>query len=250
MIISHRLKRAWERARTNRQLRSYYQSLSGKSGVEKYLLGILLFILGSFYILFNSATLGQSLPQVFLLFLVIVTGWRIMTVRETARLRRLCQERIGEAEFKKRLERTSPAQVLQYLGEKAADSFGAIDLVLQEEKLVGSYQGEKIAIFYQYLEADEVLSTQEMIVMLRWCRQQEIPQARIFVNTDITPKAKGLGERFNLRLHRERILNLSLPRTKKFIPRIPTEFRAVSEAGSSFLVSPCFLALRCRYCRQ
>lgn len=113
---------------------------------------------------------------------------------------KICQGRIAEAKFRKNLERTPPLEVLQQLGELVAQSYGVTDLQLNGNYLQGTYQGEKLALLFSHYEQDEVMTTQEMIAFLRECKQQGITQARVFVNTDFSPKAKGLGERFELEL--------------------------------------------------
>ena len=71
---------------------------------------------------------------------------------------------------------------------------------MKDNYLQGTLDGEKLALAYRYYEQDEVMSTQEMIALLRECERQKITWVRVFTNTDTSVKAKGLGERFGLDL--------------------------------------------------
>lgn len=200
MNIRLKAKKAWDRYRNYRQLRSYYRSVLGKGGGEKNLLSLLLFFLGSLFIFQASDTLGQSLPGIFFLIVIILIGRQFWSFAETGRMRKICQQQIARKEFLKRLERASSSEVLQYLAEKIVQEYDVTELEMKDNYLQGTLDGEKLALAYRYYEQDEVMSTQEMIALLRECERQKITWVRVFTNTDTSVKAKGLGERFGLDL--------------------------------------------------
>lgn len=200
MNIRLKAKKAWDRYRNYRQLRSYYRSVLGKGGGEKNLLSLLLFFLGSLFIFQASDTLGQSLPGIFFLIVIILIGRQFWSFAETGRMRKICQQQIARKEFLKRLERASSSEVLQYLAEKIVQEYDVTELEMKDNYLQGTLDGEKLALAYRYYEQDEVMSTQEMIALLRECERQKITWVRVFTNTDTFVKAKGLGERFGLDL--------------------------------------------------
>ncbi len=200
MNIRLKAKKAWDRYRNYRQLRSYYRSVLGKGGGEKNLLSLLLFFLGSLFIFKASDTLGQSLPGIFFLIVIILIGRQFWSFAETGRMRKICQQQIARKEFLKRLERASSSEVLQYLAEKIVQEYDVTELEMKDNYLQGTLDGEKLALAYRYYEQDEVMSTQEMIALLRECERQKITWVRVFTNTDTSVKAKGLGERFGLDL--------------------------------------------------
>lgn len=200
MNLSNKVSRLWSRYRKKREIRSYCRSQAGSASAGKHILLMLLFLVGSVGVLGQAATFGQAMPQLFLIIAAFMVSLRIMTAWEDRQLWQICQAKTCEKEFNKRLERIPSAEVLHYLGEKAAASFGIRELAAAEQGLEGIYRGEKLVISYHHLEEDEVMETQAMLALLRECRKKEIGQVRVFVNTNFSPKARVLGDRFGINL--------------------------------------------------
>lgn len=200
MNINKRVSKMWSQYKNYRQLRSYYRSQFDSSGGGKYILLSLLFLVGSIYVLSKAATFLQVLPQLMLIIVVLIISLQIISYWEIAKLKKLCRERTREVEFGKRVDKTSPAEILLFLRERIVNYFKIDLLEVKDQSLEGIYKGEKLGLYYRHLEQDEVLQTQEMIALLRECKQKGITQVRVFVNTDFSAKAKGLGERFEVKL--------------------------------------------------
>jgi len=200
MNITKRLRKFWIARNSRRQLKAYYHQQCGGQGGAKYLIMAILLLAGSFSVLRQAATFVQAWPPIVLIIAALLAGLQLIKAWELAKYRRICQARIRINEFNRRLDGASRAEILHYLGDKAAGSYGMASLKIGRQALQGTYQGEKLAIYYFHLEQDEVLATQTMVGLLRDCRQKGVGQVRVFVNTDFTPKAKGLGERFEIKL--------------------------------------------------
>lgn len=198
MNISNRVSRIWARYKKYRQLQTYYRSQFGSFGGGKYILFCLLFLAGGYYVLQQATTFRQVLPQLLLIIVVLIISLQIIVAWEFSQLRKLCREKLGEAEYRKRLEKTPLTEVLLVLCERISSSFGISALEVRDQVLQGVHQGEQWGVYFRYIEQDEVLQTQEMIALLRECKQKGITQVRVFVNTDFSPKAKVLGERFEV----------------------------------------------------
>lgn len=200
MNIGRKLLKSWQSWKSRRRLHSFYRKQCGNPGGAKYVLAAVILSAGLMAVFREASTFSQALPRLGLVLLAVLALLQLVGRWEIAQARKQCRERFAAAEFKKRLEQTPPSEILKCLGQKISQSYGFILQEVKDDVLLGLYEGEKLALYYRHLEQEEVLQTQDMIALLRECRQQNISEVRVFVNTDFSPKAKGLGERFGVNL--------------------------------------------------
>lgn len=189
-------KKIWKKWCYNRMLRDYYWSQSQKPRGESIFLYLIGFFVTLLFVFHHSTTFREALLSLAFLFILLFLTVNAVNRRKFEEIKGQCQQSLIEKEFAKRLENTPVEEVLHCLREEIIKKYPVQDLAAGEGYLTGSYQGEKLAVFYQHLNEGELLETKDVVRILRYCQQKNIDQVRIFTNRDFSPKVKVLKERY------------------------------------------------------
>lgn len=200
MQISKKLKKYWRDWLSARMINSFYRHESMEPAGERWTLIILLAGAAAVYAFLKAANFREALGYTFLILLILILYIIMARKTELQGLQARCMERLGDKEFTKRLDKALPGEVLGVIGQVLAQRFGVEELKAEKERLVGIYRGEKLAVYYSHQEDEEVLDTKNIMSLLRSCRKAGLKQVRIFTNTDFSPRAPYLGERYEVNL--------------------------------------------------
>lgn len=195
-----RLLRLWQDFKKKRMLKAFYARERTKPQGEKFFRYFLI-LLGAFYLVLQNAS---SLINAYFMatsVVFILTAAYILTERlELKHLREKCRKNMAREEFRKRLEQAEREEIMQTLAERLIVKYNVKDLSLADDRLLGSYRGKPLAVYYFGTEGEDAVETKELIAVIRKCRREGIDQVRAFTNNQFSFKAASLRERFELDL--------------------------------------------------
>lgn len=203
-----KIKKYGLRWKKQRHLKEYYLSHSLIPRGENIFLFVILFSVISFIILWNAPDYQTALLYFVFSLLTLSFGWYSLNKRRYKLLVKEVHQKLIDQELEKRLGKASTEEVLEELKKSLSENFSVTDLERKENVLTGTYQGEKIQVYYYFLPEDEVMETKEILYVLRECRQKGVTQVRLFTNGNFSDKASFFGERYdlNLRLYNGKML--------------------------------------------
>lgn len=211
-----RLKVMWSDYRKQRRIKEYYLSQSPKPMAARFFIMLLLFILVAGVILWRVETYKQAMVLMGLSFVLVLAAFWVIDRYQLELVKEKCHEILGDKEFKKRLDNSSTSDVVTLISEEVGSNYPISVLEIEKDCVIGTYQGEKIAICYHYVSEDDSLETREVMQILRNCRQNGISQVTIFTNGFYSNKSPILGERYEikrLKLYNGDMLKLFLKNT-------------------------------------
>lgn len=200
MYFSKKLKKYWRDRQSARAIKNYYLNERIGPAGEHWALFVLLAGAAIVYVFLQAVNFREVLGYSLLICMAFIAASILARKIELQELKAKCIERLGDGEFKRRLDKAYPGEVLGIIGQVLGQRFGLEEIKTTKEGLVGIYRGAKMAVYYRHLEEEEVMDTKNVMTILRNCRQQGIKQVRIFTNTDFSPKAPYLGERYEMNI--------------------------------------------------
>lgn len=196
----HRIKAMYAKWKKNRQIKDFCLSQSGVALGSKKFNRFFFFFLLILLAFWQAHTYQEMLANLFVAMLGGSALLYFFNKREYERLLRDCRNKLANIELNRRIERMPQQEMLSILKEKIAALSKVQSLWIDGEMLVGTYEGEKLAVFYRCLGSEEALSGREIMHILHDCRARRIKRVRIFTNGEYSGKVSQLGERYDLEL--------------------------------------------------